>query len=334
MSTPPTDDSDLRSLFDDAVSDVHPDGGTNEIRARAGRPTAGRWVPLTLAAAAATVVVIVGGAWLAQRQPDDTPAADPGRHADKSTGQPSSDDAAEQGRTVQVPVYYVGSTAARPRLFAETHRVTDATQSELEVAVKEVVAGSPLDPDYESSFRGLGITATATAGAGKVTIDLSEPAARPPGMDEEEAQMAVQSLVWTADAAAPGSGPVTFTVDGAPAADVLGIDTSAPVERSSGDSTLSTVSIATPGEGAVVPTRFEVTGMASTFEANVVWELKRGEQVVRQGFTTARECCTHSPYSFTVTATPGDYTLVVHDTDESDGEGVGTSEDTKRIKVE
>jgi hypothetical protein len=55
---------------------------------------------------------------------------------------------------------------------------------------------------------------------------------------------------------------------------------------------------------------------------------------VRNGFTTARECCTLSPYSFTVTATPGDYTLVVHDTDESDGEGIGTSEDTKRIKVE
>jgi hypothetical protein len=55
---------------------------------------------------------------------------------------------------------------------------------------------------------------------------------------------------------------------------------------------------------------------------------------VRHGFTTARECCTQSPYSFTVTAPPGDYTLVVHDTDESDGEGVGTSEDTKRVKVE
>ena len=97
---------------------------------------------------------------------------------------------------------------------------------------------------------------------------------------------------------------------------------------------LSAVSIATPAEGAVVPTRFEVTGQAATFEANVVWELKRGEEVVRQGFTTARECCTQSPYSFEVTAAPGDYTLVVHDTDESDGEGIGTSADTKRITVE
>ena len=81
-------------------------------------------------------------------------------------------------------------------------------------------------------------------------------------------------------------------------------------------------------------TQFEVTGLASAFEANVVWELTQGDRVVRHGFTTAAECCTLSPYSFTVTATPGDYTLVVHDTDESGGEGIGTNQDTKNITVE
>ena len=65
----------------------------------------------------------------------------------------------------------------------------------------------------------------------------------------------------------------------------------------------------------------------------MVWELKQGDRVVRNGFTTATECCTLSPYTFTVTHPPGDYTLVVHDTDESDGEGIGTSQDTKDITV-
>jgi spore germination protein GerM len=330
MRTPPSNDPDLRSLLDDAVSDVHPEGGTSEIRARAGRPSTGSWVSFTVAAAVATAVVIVGGAWLAQRQPDNAPAAGPGSTAQEPTSQPSSDDR----RKLDVPVYYVGSTAAGPRLFAETHRVTDASGTELQAAVQEALTGSPFDPDYENPLRGLGVTATATAKGGQVTVDLSEPLPRPAGMDEQQAQMAVQSLVWTADAAAPGRGPVSFTVEGAPATEVLGIDTSAPVERASADSVLSAVSIATPAEGAVVPTRFEVTGQAATFEANVVWELKRGEEVVRQGFTTARECCTQSPYSFEVTAVPGDYTLVVHDTDESDGEGIGTSADTKHITVE
>jgi len=325
------------------VSDVYPEGDTSEIRARAGRASAGRWVPLTLAAAVATVVVIVGAAWLAQRQPDDTPAAGPGNPAQEREPTAQQQEPTEQeptgqaspvpGRALQVPVYYVGRTAAGPRLFAETHEVTDATGSELQVAVQEAFDGPPFDPDYESSFRGLGVSATAAANGDAVTLDLSEPLPRPPGMNEEQAQMAVQSLVWTVDAAAPGHGAVTFTVDGAPAAQVLGIDTSAPVERAGGDSVLSTVSIATPSERAVVPTRFEVTGQAATFEANVVWELKQGDEVVREGFTTARECCTLSPYSFFVTAPPGDYELVVRDTDESDGEGIGTSEDTKNITV-
>jgi hypothetical protein len=56
--------------------------------------------------------------------------------------------------------------------------------------------------------------------------------------------------------------------------------------------------------------------------------------VVKQGFTTAEECCTLSPYSFEVTAPPGSYTLVVHDEDASGGaEGAGQVEDTKRIVV-
>ena len=92
--------------------------------------------------------------------------------------------------------------------------------------------------------------------------------------------------------------------------------------------------IESPAQGATVPTTFTVTGRAATFEANVVWELKRGDATVRNGFTTAQECCTLTPYSFTVNAPPGDYTLVVHDTDESDGEGIGTSQDTKDITVQ
>ena len=58
----------------------------------------------------------------------------------------------------------------------------------------------------------------------------------PAGMNEEGAQMPCSQLVWTAGAAVDGTGPVTFTVDGSPATDVLGVDTSAPLERASADS--------------------------------------------------------------------------------------------------
>ncbi len=77
MTTPPTNDSDLRGLLRDAVSDVHPEGGPEQIRARARRHSATRWVPLTVAAAVATVAVIGGAAWLANKQPENTQAAGP-----------------------------------------------------------------------------------------------------------------------------------------------------------------------------------------------------------------------------------------------------------------
>ena len=78
-----------------------------------------------------------------------------------------------------------------------------------------------------------------------------------------------------------------------------------------------------------------VEGRASTFEANVVWELRvGGDAVVQHGFTTAAECCTLSPYRFTIKdVQPGTYTLVVHDTDESGGRRPVNS-DSKEIVVE
>jgi hypothetical protein len=327
--TTPRDDSDLRRLLEEAVSDVHPSSGTAEIRARSRRTSAGRWLPLTLAAAVVTVLVIGGAAWLGG-QSDDPPAAGPGAPS-TTTSQPSAP-AADEGRTELLPVYYVGDTAAGPRLFKETHEVKGITDTSLRAAVQEVLSGRPHDPDYGVWAPPDGVVAGAFSDGSTLTIDLSEPLARPTGMDDETARIALQSLIWTAAEQQTGSA-MRFMVDGRPAPEVLGIDTTSPIERASADSVLSTISIDGPIEGATVPTRFQVTGRAATFEANVVWELKRGDQVVRNGFTTAQECCTLSPYTFTVTATPGDYTLVVHDTDESDGEGIGTSEDTKSITV-
>ena len=180
------------------MSDVHPEGGTDEIRARARRPSAMRWLPITVAAAAATAVVIGGGAWLAQRQPGQQPAGWPARHhrhARPRRRRPA-------GHPVDATVYYVGDTAAGPRLFPETRQVADATDSDLQVAVDEALTGTPKDPDYQNAFKALGLTATATADSGAVTIDLSDAAPRPSGMDAKTAEAAVQSLVRTADAAA------------------------------------------------------------------------------------------------------------------------------------
>ena len=96
----------------------------------------------------------------------------------------------------------------------------------------------------------------------------------------------------------------------------------------------ATLFISAPADGAVVSSPFTVTGKAAAFEGNVQWELKQGSTLVRRGFTTTKVCCTLSPYRFKVTAPPGDYTLVVHDEDVSDGEGAPPSRDTKLLHVQ
>lgn len=348
MSNPSNGDSprdeELRHLLDDAVSDVHAEDGPEAIRARARRRSGHRWVPVTLTAAAATVLVIAGAAWLAQQQRVQPPAAGPSQEptgqaspsaepSDQPSDQPTEEPTSEPvpPRTAEVAVYYLGETAAGTRLFSETHRVPGATASDVQVAVEEVLVEQPLDPDYVNVFRDLGVSATATNVEGAVTLDLSAPLSRPADMDDQRAQLALQSLVWTATG--PDARTVTFTVGGAKAYEVLGLDTAQPLRRASADSVLAPVSITSPDHGDVVGTTFEVTGRAAAFEANVQWELMQGDRVVRNGFTTAEECCTLAPYSFTVKAKPGDYTLVVHDEDVSGGEGNGENRDTKQITV-
>ena len=341
MTTPPSDDSDLRSLLHDAVSDVQPHGTLEQIesRSRRGAPTARRWVLPTLTAAAATVAVIGGAVALPgnDTRRDDAPTAQaPASPSAQPTDLPSR--AAEPDVTLAVPAYFVGSTAQGPRLYREFQRqpVCPGEECKLEASVRTAVAGQPDDPDYRASWPDGTAVNGVTWDGELLTVDLggTDLRDRPAGTDAAESEVAVQQVVYSAQAAlGQGRPPVRLLLEGEPADQVLGVPTAEPLAAASPDSTLATIWVNTPSEGATLERQFEVSGQAATFEANVVWELKRGDEVVDSGFATAEECCTLSPYSFEVTAEPGTYTLVVGDTDESDGEGVGTSEDTKQITV-
>ena len=115
----------------------------------------------------------------------------------------------------------------------------------------------------------------------------------------------------------------------------LGEPVAEPVSQGDAVDVLAQVWIIDPAEGAEVTAPFEVSGLAAAFEANVQWELMQGDRVVERGFTTAEECCTMAPYAFTIRdVPPGDYTLVVHDTDPSGGaEGPRPWQDTKQVTV-
>ncbi len=150
--------------------------------------------------------------------------------------------------------------------------------------------------------------------------------------------MAVEQLIYTAQAATQTRAPVQFYLARQGSEQnrtdaILGVPVSEPLAQGDPADVLAQVWVIEPGEGAKVISPFEVSGLAAAFEANVQWELRQGDRVVKRGFTTAEECCTMAPYSFEVKAPPGDYTIVVHDTDESGGEGFAPWQDTKRVHV-
>lgn len=321
MNEHPNDD--LHGLLHDAVDDVEPRHGIDAIRERATLDTPRRprrWWPVTVAAAAAVALVIGSTMWLIN---SDGPNSNAGTAATPPTA----------GRTVEVPVYYVGDVAVGPRLFLQPTTLQNVTTSDVEAAVEEAVSGTPADPDQRSGFPD-GTTAHTTMNGDRVEVDLrgTDLGQLPSGLTPEDADMAVQAVLWTVQETTGAPTKVVFTLDGTPTDTVLGVDV-AQLSRGTADNVLAPVSISTPAEGEQVSGTFTVTGQAATFEANVVWELIQGGQVIDKGFTTAAECCTLSPFEFTVTAPPGQYTLMVHDTDESDGEGHGINEDTRTIIV-
>jgi len=316
----PTDQDPVRTLLSDAVSDVEPAYGLDRIRSRtAGRPRrTWAWGGAAVATAATIAAVVALGGL-------------PGTTEAGSENGPAARTGAAATGTVR-SVYFVGDTGAGPRLFAEKHRTS--AQWPLDETVAAAVSGAATDPDYRSPWPRGARMERAQVSDGALSVDLSGPVRdRPAGLSEATAATAVQQLVWTAQDAAGSDLPVTFLLDGRPADTLLGEPTDRPVARASADDVLAPVQITAPADGSTVTSPVTVTGVASAFEGNVQWELMDGASVVKRGFATAEECCTLSPYTFTVSAPAGEYTLVVHDEDVSGGEGNPESSDTKAITV-
>lgn len=301
------------------------------------------------AAVAATVVavaVVTGDGTTGERDPgfaaptdSATSGPDPTPSADASPSEPAS-------RTTTVPVYYVGKTSRGLRLFREFHEV-EAAGDQLTAALGEAVATAPQDADYRTDWPG----GTVVAGAGfdgvgsdgQISLTLRNDGTglreRPAGMTAEEAGLAVEQLIYTAQAVTQTRASVQFFLERSGSGDdrtdqLLGVPVSEPVSEGDPVDVLAQVWIIEPSEGMEVTAPFEVSGLAAAFEATVVWELRdAGGTVVKSDFTTAEECCTMAPYSFEVDVPPGEYTLVVQDTDASGGEGPGPWVDTKSITV-
>ncbi len=342
MNDQPRDDDQVRHLLHDAVDDVEPAPGLETIRSRttvsalrARRP----WFVAAGAAVVATAATIAVVTVIGNQGPTATPgpAAGGSASASDTSSASASPSTSTTGGDLPIPVYYVGDTSHGPRLYREIHGTLAAPTSDVAAeAVRDAVAGSPEDPDYTSLWPAGTDVQHVEATGGAIVVDLKDAALlhdRPAGMSQEQARLSVQQVVRTVDGVYQDSSPVRFLLDGRPADRVLGVPTSGPVARAADTDVLAQVWITAPDQGAIVQSGFKVEGLAAAFEANVQWELEQGGTVVKSGFTTAAECCTMAPYSFTVAAPPGDYTLVVHDSDPSGGEGPAPWQDTKDVTI-
>lgn len=258
--------------------------------------------------------------------------------SDEPTSDTSEDYSAEPASTTTVPVYVVGETAQGQRLFREFRSV--AADDPLVAAGELLTGASTLDPDYDSLLP-TGSFADVRLGDVGFEVVLGDDSwtERPPGMTKAQARLAVQQVVYTLQGVAQERQPLrVYTEDGGDPTTLFGIPTADGVQAAPQLRTLGLVNVTMPEEATVVGDTFTATGVASSFEGNVPWEVRRGGAVVLDGFATADGYLDRLyPWSAEVDVSrldPGTYTFVAMTSDPSGGEGGGPTEDTKTIRVE
>ncbi|MFS0699722.1 Gmad2 immunoglobulin-like domain-containing protein [Cellulomonas sp. 179-A 4D5 NHS] len=229
-------------------------------------------------------------------------------------------------------VYFLVDTRAGFRLAREAARA--GGDDAVRLAVEQMIAGSS-DPDYVSPWNPTTTVLGVDTADGVLTVDLSEDA-RTASTGSQAAAMMVQQLVHTATAAAGDESlPVMLVIEGEPAGELWGaVSWDEPVTREDPLDVRLLVQVDEPQEGATVTSPLTVTGEAAVFEANLLWSvLDATGTEVQAGFTTTAEGQVFAPYELVLELAPGEYTVVVSESDESDGEGGAPMTDSKAVTV-
>lgn len=216
-------------------------------------------------------------------------------------------------------MFWVADTGTAIRLFRETVAVERTATPGL-TALRYLVSHAPLDPDYTSLWPSDTVINSVAIDGDRATVDIAKPKLN---VGAEAESQAIQQLLWTLLAAEPSVRSMRITVEGKQVESLAGhVDATQPFTRPPAYEVVAIVWLLSPAEGAVVTAgSLTLSGMACTFEANVVWTIRRAGKVVKSGSTTAAEACpTWSPWSVDVTGlVPGTYVADAADYSAKDG---------------
>jgi hypothetical protein len=353
--SPHEQNDDLGRLLNDAVSDIEPRSGIQAIRARTSAKesvmtTTRNWIFGAFGAAVATAAVITGVVVAGNNDPDADHNSDPAKSTSPSVTVPSEDPTDEPTDPATseppasggaVPVYYIGDTPSGPRLYREFH-VNNGSEDAVTYAVLKAL-DDPQDQDYRSGWPFSEKAPVVESTPDLITIDLyGDLHDLPAAMTAKQAGLAIQQLIYTAQAAYQhGRIPVQFMLNGGRTDQLLGQPASEPLANDPVLQTLSHVSLTTPTDGQTVSGTLEVSGVANSFEANVIVRLQRyeGTHIALQEPITAEGWMGEKLFpfegSFDISdVEPGAYILMAMTDDPSGGaEGNGAFTDTKLIII-
>jgi len=323
---------DLATLFKEAVDTVEPRDRRAELREAvtvAGRRRFRRTVTGGLLAAAA---VVVTGVAVTMHGTDNHQDVGP-------VGPPRAIDRSRDDRPAYA-LYYLGQTPQGPRLYREFRAGPgpDPTPASSLSLMQE----PPDDPDYQTLWPA-GTFSDAQVVDGVIDVEVADPtsvAHRLEGMSAAEAELSVDQVIFTVEAAVQDDLPVQFTHDGSPVAQVLGRPTSEPRFGGEPVEVRALASISDPSEGRVVEGYFSADGEASSFEGAVPWELLDANGTVVKHDTAQTIGYGDRLYPWATgridvsDLAPGVYTFVVMTADPSGGaEGPGPMKDTRTVII-
>jgi len=304
---------------------VHEQAETSEPRRR--------WlIPVAAAASVALIGAIAWGVSNTGGSQQVTPAA---TSTSSTTGTPTSN---ATGATTQValPAYFVGANSGTGdtfglyREFVRTAVPAGATPAQKAKAAVAVAMNAQPFTNFEpyvqpwsgTKVEDLKLTPNL------ITITLSGPGSS--GFTPEQTKLAVQELVWTAQAAiGQGTIPVKFVIaDGS--TKLFGTyATNKTYNRPTKEQQyedLAPIWILSPERGKVFAAGDPVVanGESCAFEATTAWQLKKGGAVVKSGSTMASSGCPiRGTWQVNLgVLAPGNYTFRMFEVSMKDGQSL------------